>query len=117
MAKKTRKTNRRRKVTETKEPESLALPDVDGESTSVPDPVVVKKDPVLETLKKIEKNTVDTKKILKDGVGSAKKKAESSGREERRAEADEAKAEKIGKAEDIVGKSYGCPLNKNEAPN
>lgn len=118
MAKKTRKTNRR-KVSETKEPESLALPDVDGDSSApIPsDPVVVRKDPVLETLKKIEKNTEDTKKILKDGVESSKKTAkkteESSGRAERRAEADEAKAEKIGKAEEVVGKSYGDLFKEN----
>ena len=45
MAKKARKTNRRKKVSQA-EPDSLALPDVDGDkSTGVPDPVVVKKDP------------------------------------------------------------------------
>lgn len=115
MAKKTRKTNRRRKVSNAKEPESLALPDVDGDSSPVPaDPVVIKKDPVLETLKKIEKNTEDTKKILKDGVGSSKKAAkDSSGRAERRIEADEAKAEKVQKAEEVAAKSYGDLFKEN----
>lgn len=120
MAKRIRKTNRRRKkTTDTKEPESLALPDVAGDpAPSVPvEPIVVRKDPVLETLKKIEKNTEDTKKILKDGVGSAKKSAEkskkSSDREERKAEAEDAKAEKIKKAEEIASKSVGDLFKEN----
>jgi len=113
MAKKARKTNRRRKVSQA-EPDSLALPDIDGDkSTSVPDPVVVKKDPVLETLKKIEKNTQETQKILKEGVGTSKKSGDESGRAERKAEAEDAKGEKIQKAEEVAAKSYGDLFKQN----
>jgi hypothetical protein len=113
MAKKARKTNRRKKVSQA-EPDSLALPDVDGDkSTGVPDPVVVKKNPVLETLKKIEKNTEQTQKILKEGISTNKKSADESGRAERKAEAEDAKGEKIQKAEEVAAKSYGDLFKQN----
>ena len=113
MAKKARKTNRRKKVSQA-EPDSLALPDVDGDkSTGVSDPVVVKKDPVLETLKKIEKNTEQTQKILKEGISTNKKSADESGRAERKAEAEDAKGEKIQKAQEVAEKSYGDLFKQN----
>jgi len=130
MAKKTRKTSR--KITPQVEPESLPLPDVDGdtvkksnrrkkvdiaaEKTVLPETesTIVKKDPVLETLKKIERNTEDTKKILKDGAKVSKdtKKRTKTEKEQEDTEEDE-KTKRIKKAEEIEASSLGDLFKKN----